>query len=254
MRSARAAPQWLAGSSSTSCWAPDGIGRAEIEELLGLVGELPDLWDFMAGFWEDDSITSRFGREAWTEEHFRGLKRLTSKPVVGVGWLTSPDTMVRLVREEVLDLIGAARPSIADPFLPKKVEEGRLDDIRECIGCNVCVTGDWTATPIRCTQNPSMGEEWRRGWHPERIRPQGSNDKVLVVGGGPAGLEASTMLGKTRLRGCARRSDARARRAGDRRGAAAGSRGLDPRGRLPASPAGEAPERDAGAREPGRSR
>ena len=98
----------------------------------------------MAGFWEDDSITSRFGQEAWTEEHFRGLKRLTSKPVVGVGWLTSPDTMVRLVREEVLDLIGAARPSIADPFLPKKVEEGRLDDIRECIGCNVCVTGDWT--------------------------------------------------------------------------------------------------------------
>ncbi len=174
----------------------DGIGRAEIEELLGLVGELPDLWDFMAGFWEDDSITSRFGQEAWTEEHFRGLKRLTSKPVVGVGWLTSPDTMVRLVREEVLDLIGAARPSIADPFLPKKIEEGRLDDIRECIGCNVCVTGDWTMTPIRCTQNPSMGEEWRRGWHPERIRPQGSNDKVLVVGGGPAGLEAATMLGK----------------------------------------------------------
>jgi dimethylamine/trimethylamine dehydrogenase len=100
------------------------------------------------------------------------------------------------VREEVLDLIGAARPSIADPFLPKKIEEGRLEDIRECIGCNVCVTGDWTMTPIRCTQNPSMGEEWRRGWHPERIRPQGSNDKVLVVGGGPAGLEASTMLGR----------------------------------------------------------
>jgi dimethylamine/trimethylamine dehydrogenase len=174
----------------------DGIGRGEIEELLGLVGELPDLWDFMVGFWEDDSVTSRFGQEAWTEEHFRGLKQLTSKPVVGVGWLTSPDTMVRLVRDGVLDLIGAARPSIADPFLPKKIEEGRLDDIRECIGCNVCVTGDWTATPIRCTQNPSMGEEWRRGWHPERIRSKGSDDQVLVVGAGPAGLEAATMLGK----------------------------------------------------------
>ena len=77
-----------------------------------------------------------------------------------------------------------------------KIEEGRLEDIRECIGCNICVTGDWTMTPIRCTQNPSMGEEWRRGWHPERFRPAGSDAKVLVVGGGPAGLEAAMALGK----------------------------------------------------------
>ena len=74
--------------------------------------------------------------------------------------------MVRQVQQGILDLIGAARPSIADPFLPKKIEEGRIDDIRECIGCNICVTGDMTMSPSRCTQNPTMGEEWRRGWHP----------------------------------------------------------------------------------------
>ena len=174
----------------------DGLERGEIEELFALVGELPDVWDVMVGVWEDDSVTSRFGEENWTEPHFRGIKELTSKPVVGVGRFTSPDTMVRLVRDGVLDLIGAARPSIADPFLPRKVEEGRLEDIRECIGCNVCVTGDWTATPIRCTQNPSMGEEWRRGWHPERFAPKGSDTKVLVVGAGPAGLEAAMALGR----------------------------------------------------------
>ncbi len=176
--------------------AEAGLERAETEELLGLVGELPDLWDFMVGEWDFDSITSRFAGEGAQEEYVRGLKQLTSKPVVGVGRFTSPDTMVRMIRDGVLDLIGAARPSIADPFLPLKIEQGRFEDIRECIGCNICVTGDALATPIRCTQNPSMGEEWRRGWHPERMRPKTSEAKVLVVGAGPAGLEAAMSLGR----------------------------------------------------------
>ena len=51
-------------------------------------------------------------------------------------------------------------------------------------------------TPARCTQNPSMGEEWRRGWHPERMKPKTTDASVLVVGAGPAGLEAAQALGK----------------------------------------------------------
>ena len=66
----------------------------------------------------------------------------------------------------MLDFIGAARPSIADPFLPTKISEGREDEIRECIGCNICRAANNEAVPLRCTQNPTMGEEWRRGWHP----------------------------------------------------------------------------------------
>jgi dimethylamine/trimethylamine dehydrogenase len=174
----------------------EGITREDIEDVVGTLGELPDLWDFVLGSWEDDSVTARFGEEAEQERYVRGLKQLTSKPVVGVGRFTSPDTMARMVRSGVLDLIGAARPSIADPFLPRKIEEGRLEDIRECIGCNICVSGDFTMSPIRCTQNPSMGEEWRRGWHPERIRPRTTPAKVLVLGGGPAGLEAAQCLAK----------------------------------------------------------
>jgi dimethylamine/trimethylamine dehydrogenase len=173
-----------------------GLQREETEAVLDLVGELPDVWDFMVGEWDFDSITSRFAGEGAQEEYVRGLKLLTSKPVIGVGRFTSPDTMVRMVRDGVLDFVGAARPSIADPFLPRKIEEGRFDEIRECIGCNICVTCDSTVTPVRCTQNPSMGEEWRRAWHPERIRPKTSDGKVLVVGAGPAGLEAAMMLGK----------------------------------------------------------
>ncbi len=94
------------------------------------------------------------------------------------------------------DLIGAARPSIADPFLPKKIEEGRLEDIRECIGCNVCYSGDSLALPIRCTQNPTMGEEWRRGWHPERIAPKRSDAQVLIVGADLRGWRRRARLGQ----------------------------------------------------------
>jgi dimethylamine/trimethylamine dehydrogenase len=173
-----------------------GITRVETEEMVAMLAELPDLWDFVLGSWEDDSVTSRFGPEAGQEQHVRGLKQLTTKPVVGVGRFTSPDTMVAQITSGVLDLIGAARPSIADPFLPSKIAEGRPGDIRECIGCNICVSGDFTMSPIRCTQNPAMGEEYRRGWHPERIRPRGSGARIMVVGAGPAGLEAVRALGQ----------------------------------------------------------
>ena len=172
-----------------------GLRRGDIEEILGELGELPDLWDFVMGTWEADSATSRFGAEGEQEKYVTGLKQLTSKPVVGVGRFTSPDLMVRQVKDGILDFIGAARPSIADPFLPEKIRTGRLETIRECIGCNICVSGDFTMSPIRCTQNPAMGEEFRRGWHPERIRPRGSDARILVAGSGPAGLEAARALG-----------------------------------------------------------
>ncbi|HYW28734.1 MAG TPA: NAD(P)-binding protein [Gaiellales bacterium] len=179
----------------TELMGDQGVQREDIEQVLRWMGELPDLWDFVAGQWEDDSMTARFADEGHQEQYVRGLKGLTTKPVVGVGRFTSPDTMVRMIRDGVLDFIGAARPSIADPFLPRKIEEGQLEDICECIGCNICVSGDATKTPIRCTQIPTMGEEWRRGWHPERVRPRATEAKVLVAGAGPAGLEAARVLG-----------------------------------------------------------
>ncbi len=175
---------------------PEDICRSEAEDMIGLLAEIPDLWDICLAGWDRDSKTSRFAPEGDQEYLHENLKSLTSKPVVGVGRYTSPDHMASLVRKGRIDLVGCARPSIADPFLPRKVEEGRPDDIRECIGCNICVSGDFTMSPIRCTQNPSMGEEWRRGWHPERMPPAKSRKPVLVIGAGPAGLEAAQALGK----------------------------------------------------------
>ncbi|HXV22642.1 MAG TPA: NAD(P)-binding protein, partial [Alphaproteobacteria bacterium] len=172
-----------------------GLTNSEIHDLIGMLAELPDLWDLAHGSWDWCSGTSRFAPEGHMEELVRGIKALTTKPVVGVGRFTSPDAMVRQVKLGILDFIGAARPSIADPFLPKKIEEGRIDDIRECIGCNICITGDMTGSLSRCTQNPTFMEEWRRGWHPERMNAKGRSGKVLVVGAGPAGLEAARALG-----------------------------------------------------------
>ena len=165
-------------------------------EVVSMLAELPDLWDVNVSDWDHDSATSRFQPEGFQEPYIQRVKQVTSKPVVGVGRFTSPDTMVSQIKRGVLDMIGAARPSIADPFLPKKIEEGRIDDIRECIGCNICITGDYTMTPVRCTQNPTMGEEWRRGWHPEIMPAAKSADSVLIVGAGPAGLECAVALGK----------------------------------------------------------
>ena len=168
----------------------------EAKEIVSMLAELPDLWDVNISAWKNDSITSRFGKEGHQEKYISFVKQLTTKPVVGVGRYTSPDSMVSAIERGVMDLIGAARPSIADPFLPNKIREGRQEDIRECIGCNICVTGDTRFVPIRCTQNPTMGEEFRRDWHPEIIAPKKSEDEVLIVGAGPAGLEAARALGQ----------------------------------------------------------
>jgi dimethylamine/trimethylamine dehydrogenase len=170
--------------------------ESEAHEIVSMLSDLPDLWDVKSASWTVETASARFTGQGAQEPINSFVKLLTSKPVVGVGRFTSPDDMVSQIKRGILDLIGAARPSIADPFLPKKIDEGREDEIRECIGCNICVSSYHDGVPLRCTQNPTMGEEWRRGWHPERIPPGDPEKSILIVGAGPAGLECARALGQ----------------------------------------------------------
>jgi dimethylamine/trimethylamine dehydrogenase len=182
---------------------PDGIeaGDEGLRYVERITAEgLADLWDVKIGSYADfgdDIATSRFQKANHEKPFNEGVKAIAGGvPVVAVGRLTSPDDMVANIAEGVYDIVGAARASIADPFLPNKVAEGRMDDIRECIGCNMCiVTHESHAGRISCTQNATVMEEYRRGWHPERFEPAPDPCSVLVVGSGPAGLECARVLG-----------------------------------------------------------
>jgi dimethylamine/trimethylamine dehydrogenase len=183
---------------------PAGVELAEGLGFVALADHLVDLWDVNVGSildWSKDSGASRFYNEGYQLEWTGRVREVTAKPIVGVGRLTNPDRMAEIVSRGAWDLIGAARPSISDPFLPRKVEEGRYGEIRECIGCNVCVMKAEWGNHIGCTQNATAGEEYRRGWHPERFEPAENADRdVLVIGAGPAGLECAIVLGKRGMR------------------------------------------------------
>jgi dimethylamine/trimethylamine dehydrogenase len=180
-------------------YGPDSV---EVEEdgirFAELADPFVDVWDVNVGDiaeWGEDAGPSRYYQQGHQIPWQKHIKAVSKKPVLGVGRFTDAEKMVQVIRSGHLDIIGAARPSISDPFLPKKIEEGRIDDIRVCIGCNVCISR-WEigGPPMICTQNATAGEEYRRGWHPERFPAKGSDDSILVIGAGPSGAECARVL------------------------------------------------------------
>ncbi len=116
-------------------------------------------------------------------------------PIVAVGRINDPLLAESILAEGKADIIAMARPLIADPELPNKAREGKLDDIRPCHGCNQnCVKFMLDGQPIRCTVNATVGME-HMGWGIGSIKPAPQRKRVVVVGGGPAGLEAARVAG-----------------------------------------------------------
>jgi len=116
-----------------------GFSNAELRDFIEMNRDLPDLWDLAQGTWEDCSGPSRFKEEAAQEALVRGIRELTGKPVVGVGRFTSPDVMVRMIRQGTLDSSVARGPP--SPIRFAEENRGGADRrYRECIGCNICIT------------------------------------------------------------------------------------------------------------------
>jgi dimethylamine/trimethylamine dehydrogenase len=194
----------LACRMSVDARAEGGLTIDDALAFIRLADPLVDLWDVNTGTIANgwvDMTPSRLYPEGSQLPFTARVREATTKPIVTVGRFTSADTMAQVVRDGLCDLIGAARPSIADPYLPAKIERGESDRIRECIGCNVCLVKALVPTNIGCTQNATAGEEHRRGWHPERFSEATNRaSDVLVVGGGVSGMECAIVLAKRGMR------------------------------------------------------
>ena len=116
-----------------------------------------------------------------------GIKEKVSCPVMTCNKLGNPFLAEEVLENGLADMIGLARSFLADPHLPRKVQEGRVDDIVRCIHCNQgCLDMVFTRRPVTCMVNPFVGKETE--WE---IIPAAKKKKVLVVGGGPAGMQAA---------------------------------------------------------------
>jgi 2,4-dienoyl-CoA reductase-like NADH-dependent reductase (Old Yellow Enzyme family)/thioredoxin reductase len=114
------------------------------------------------------------------------IKKALNIPVMAVGRINDPLIADDIIKSGKADLVCMGRGLLADPEMPKKAKEGRLDDIRTCIACNTCMESIFRKGRVECLVNPALGREKEMAFHPAKIRK-----KVMVIGGGPGGLNVA---------------------------------------------------------------
>ncbi len=120
---------------------------------------------------------------------------LSRTPLMVVGRIVDPVHAEQILAEGHADIVAMVRASIADPELPNKAKEGRLEDIYTCVGASQgCIGRHFQHFPITCTQNPAVGREAE--WGLGTLQPAARKKRVLIAGGGPAGLEAAVIAAR----------------------------------------------------------
>jgi len=126
--------------------------------------------------------------EACLAQFAETFKREVGLPVIGVGRISRPETAEQLLRDNKVDLVAMGRALLADPEWTKKVKDGIKRLIRQCTACNGCIEAITNQEPITCSVNPLTGRE-----NQVPFMMPSKPKKIMVVGAGPAGLEAACM-------------------------------------------------------------
>lgn len=152
-----------------------------------------DALDIITGFAETDEWTAPYTTmpPACNTDYSQAIKKEVGIPVMVAGKINDPYLAEQILEERKADFVDMGRALIADPQLLKKATKRRPEDICRCIGCLRCNEAIiQTHTPIECAVNPAVGKE--RGFA-SRLKPAGKKKKILVIGGGPAGMEAAML-------------------------------------------------------------
>lgn len=170
-----------------------GLGMDDCVKVAELVQDKVDLFNVSCGNHEDPDMFCRTHPSAFYKRGVNvylaaEIKKHVNKPVACVGSLNDPAQMEEIIATGQADIVEIGRALLADPYLVKKALEGNAEDITPCLRCYECFGETSKSETVKCTVNPTMGQqlpEKNRTAAPERVK------KVLIAGGGPAGMEAA---------------------------------------------------------------
>lgn len=175
----------------------DGLEQGEMLDIAGALAQHGVL-DYLnvtagtsAGLAGSTHIVPPMAFEAgYTAPLAQAIRARTALPVFVAGRINQPQTAERVLAEGQADMCGMTRALISDPEMPAKARAGQLDDIRACVACNqACIGHMLNGYPISCIQRPETGREREYG----TLRPSRTPRRVMVVGGGPAGMKAAAV-------------------------------------------------------------